>query len=317
MNTGPNNKYLADNVSLIRTALILILALSLFVFISMYISRGVRTNDQNILVDEKVFPEMQLIARSAIVYDMLDGKVIYSKNPDDVYPLASIAKVLTMVTAVELLPRASEITIKNEFLEAEGDSGLLKDERWKLSDLIGYSLMVSSNDGANAIASVAGAFLTKSDPSSVTREGFIVDMNKKAKEIGMERSIFYNESGLDLSLERSGSYGTARDVATLFSYALKEHPEILSATTYQNLTFTSISNISHRAQNTDTVLGLIPAVLGSKTGYTALAGGNLAIAFEPSFGRPVAIVVLGSTYDGRFEDMQKLVRNTMKLTSQR
>jgi D-alanyl-D-alanine carboxypeptidase len=48
----------------------------------------------------------------------------------------------------------------------------------------------------------------------------------------------------------------------------------------------------------------------SKTGYTDLAGGNLAVVFDAGIGHPVAVVVLGSTKEERFTDVQRLVRAT-------
>ncbi len=308
-----------ENKKLINLGLLLILALFLFVLVSLFISRGVRTHDQGVLVQEPridSFANTSIIARSAIVYDAQSGRVLYAKNPDDILPLASITKVLTAVTATELLPKDTIVTIKPEFLDTEGDSGLKQDEKWKLTDLIDFSLMVSSNDGAHAIAAVAGAFSTKADPSKITRDQFIADMNAEAKKIGMKNSHFNNESGLDISKTDSGAYGSARDVGILFNYTLKNKPEILAATRYQNLTFTSLSNIKHDAENTDIALSGIPAVLGSKTGFTDLAGGNLAVTFDPSIEHPITIVVLGSTYDGRFADMQTLVQKTMEYINQ-
>lgn len=307
-----------ENRKLLNLALLLILALSLFILVSLFISRGTRSHDQGALVEAPkvdVFKDTNLIARAAIVYDVKNKKILYAKNEHEVYPLASITKVLTALTAVELLPKDTVVTIKKEFLDQEGDSGLHVNEKWNLSDLIDYSLMVSSNDGAAAIASAAGAFQTNTNPTNLSRKDFIVAMNATAKKIGMESSEFHNESGLDVSKSQSGGYGSAEDIAMLFAYALKNHPEVLSATRYQNLSFVSVDKIKHNAENTDTVLGSIPAVLGSKTGYTELAGGNLAVMFEPTIERPVVVVVLGSTYDGRFDDMKNLVSTTMQLVS--
>ena len=304
-----------ENKKLINLALLLLLALGLVWIVSLYMSQGRRSNDEGVLVKKESvqpFERVSLIARSAIVLDVNKNKILFAKNPDDVLPLASLTKVLTAVTAVELLPKNTTVTIRKEFLDTEGDSGLRSDEQWKLSDLIDYSLMVSSNDGAHAIAAVAGAFQMKEEPSQITKDNFIRKMNDLARTIGMKSSHFSNESGLDLSKSESGGYGSARDITTLFSYTFKNHPEILAATKYLNLSFTSLSNIRHNAENTDIALSSIPAVLGSKTGYTELAGGNLAITFDPSIGEPVTIVVLGSTIDGRFSDVQTLVKMTME-----
>src|SRR5690606_28527663 len=119
-------------------------------------------------------------------------------------------------------------------------------------------------------------------------------------------SSFFNESGLDITESRSGGYGSAKDMTTLLTYTLREHPELFSATRYDQLVFTSLDNIDHRARNTNTDINAIPGLLVSKTGFADIAGGNLAIVFDAGLGRPIAIVVLGSTYEGRFSDVLTL-----------
>ena len=63
----------------------------------------------------------------------------------------------------------------------------------------------------------------------------------------------------------------------------------------------------HDAQNTNDALYLIPNLLASKTGYTDLAGGNLTIAYDAGFNRPIIVTVLGSTQQERFSDVVRLV----------
>ncbi len=308
-----------NNKKLLNLTLLLILLLSIIGLVSLYTSRAIRVPDKDSIVQEMINPFLgiSLEGQSVIVYDIKNEKVIYSKNPDTVLPLASITKILTAVTAVELLPSNTVVTINREFLSEEGDSGLLNEERWELSDLINFSLMVSSNDGTAAIASAAGAFLrTDTDPSSLSREDFIIKMNEKAKSIGMSSSHFNNETGLDITKEKSGGYGTATDLVRLFAYALRTSPQILSATRQDNLSFTSLNNITHSAENTDTAINSIPGVLASKTGYTESAGGNLAVVFDAGIGRPIAAVVLGSSYDGRFTDIKTLVDKTFEYIAQ-
>ncbi len=93
-------------------------------------------------------------------------------------------------------------------------------------------------------------------------------------------------------------------------YILENHPEILEATKYQTINISSLDKI-HTAKNTNVDVNQIPGLLASKTGYTDMAGGNLGIAFDSSIGRPVVVVVLGSTMDGRFQDVSKLVKASL------
>jgi D-alanyl-D-alanine carboxypeptidase len=71
------------------------------------------------------------------------------------------------------------------------------------------------------------------------------------------------------------------------------------------------------ARNTNRETGKFPLLLASKTGYTDLAGGNLALAFDAGFNHPIVVVVLGSSYDGRFADAEKLVWSTLEYLQSR
>ncbi len=87
----------------------------------------------------------------------------------------------------------------------------------------------------------------------------------------------------------------------LTAYLLRTKPELL-AKTKDLVVSTDSLNASHIAENTNALVGMIPGLIASKTGYTDLAGGNLVIAFDAGIGHPAVVVVLGSTKDERFSD---------------
>lgn len=291
----------------------------LLIFVSIVASH--LTNEKNTVTQTPVvtkapdpFAHINISAKSALVYDIRTGNVIYARNAKERLPLASLTKVLTMVTAIQMLPPGTTITINEEALNTDGDNGLYLNEKWSLSDLINFSLVASSNDGAEAIAGAAGAFANPSkpvDPSAISEQDFVQEMNKTALLAGMTNSIFYNASGLDVSATTSGGYGSAEDMTNLMAFALKHYPSILADTKYPTLSVTSLNGITHTIQNTDPILNTVPGIIASKTGYTDLAGGNLTIVMTPGLDDPISITVLGSTYDGRFSDMQTLVNATM------
>ena len=68
----------------------------------------------------------------------------------------------------------------------------------------------------------------------------------------------------------------------------------------------------HTLENTNQTIDAIPSPLLSKTGFTDLAGGNLVVVFDAGINHPVAVVVLGSTKDERFSDVQALVQETLR-----
>ena len=256
------------------------------------------------------FDSLKLEARAAYVFDVSKNEAIFKKNEFAQLPLASVTKLMMALTATDLLPEDSKITIRNEFIQEEGDSGLFVNESWRLKDLLDFSLLVSSNDGARSIASVVGAFDIKSEDYNLGRKDFIMKMNDRAQILGLKEMYFTNESGLDEG-SVSGGYGSAIDVEKLMQYILQNKPEILETTKYESVDINSLSR-KHTAKNTNIVADQIPGLLASKTGYTDLAGGNLAVAFDSSIGRPIIVVVLGSSLDGRFEDVNKLVKASLE-----
>jgi len=309
------NYFEIENKRLISLGFLLLILLSLIFLVSLYTSRGIRIYEEKKIAEiEKVnpFENTTIEAKSAIVWDIVNSEVIFEKNPDEKLPLASITKVMMAVTALDLAPEYTVVTIDKKFLEEEGDSGLFANERWRLRDLIDLSMVVSSNDAAAAIAAITGGVSAGTDVFEIGKKEFINKMNEKALSIGMEKSTFYKENGLDRDKENSGAYGSARDTAKLFEYALRNHPEILEATKYKNVNIKSLNDISHNVKNTNQSVGEIPGLLASKTGYTELSGGNLGVIIDPGIGRPIVIVVLGSTYEKRFEDVSILSAKTLE-----
>lgn len=249
-----------------------------------------------------------LTAESAIVWDQEAGEVLYEKKADEERPLASLTKLMTALVAAETnSDLGMPVQITSQHLAALGDSGLVANQTWDLRDLIGFMLMESSNDAARAVASASST--TESD--GYYAKQFIDRMNTTAENIGLESTYFFNPSGLDLNETLiSGGYGTARDVAHLFAYILDTNPDILTPTTKSSKVFRSIEGLRYTASNTNTWLAQFDNALGSKTGYTVLAGGNLVMGFDLE--NPVVIVVLGSTRTGRFQDMQTLYNATQQ-----
>lgn len=246
------------------------------------------------------FASLSVEAKAAYVYDVAAGKVLYSKNENDSLPLASLTKIMTAVTALTTTSPTKIITISKDDLAADGDTGLRSGETWSLSKLLQFTLLVSSNDGAQAVASAIGGV-------SAT---FVTKMNDEAAKQNLASMHFSNATGLDLSTTTAGAFGSAKDVAVLFANAFQQYPDIFGITKYSAKLISSQSGITHDAENTDEIVNHVMGLRASKTGFTDLAGGNLVIEFDVEPSHPVVAVVLGSSYDGRFRDMEKLVQAT-------
>jgi len=275
-----------------------------------------------IVLYKNAFDDINLQAKSALALDTATGKILYEHNKNLRTPLASLAKIMTAIIASEMLDENTTIIIEKSDINTDGDLGLLVGEKWRFKDLLDFTLMTSSNDGVSAIASQVGRLLLHSSmvisaQTQNPKEIFVERMNEKARELGLEQTEFYNESGLDMSAKKSGAYGTVEETARLFEYILDTNPYLLEATTRKTAQFNSQNNIEHTAKNTNEFVESFSGFIGSKTGFTDLAGGNLGVVFDSGIGSPIIIVVLGSTLDGRFEDVLKLYNASLAEVSQK
>lgn len=248
------------------------------------------------------FANVHLTAKAAIVYDLSNGQSLYEKNARTQLPLASLTKLLTAYAAADALMMNAPITLSPAAVAAEGDSGLTAGESFTVSDLTKLALVASSNDAAAALALTAG------DTREQNSENLLASA---AKAIGLSQTYALNGTGLDETESISGGYGSAHDIAILAGAIVKRLPEIAAATTEAEVTVTSKQGVPHTLKNTDTLVERLPSLLLSKTGFTDLAGGNLTIVFDVAIGHPVAVVVLGSTREDRFTDVDKLVDATL------
>ncbi len=246
------------------------------------------------------FNSLKLQARAVYVLDITTNKVIYEKNANVALPLASIAKLMTALLASEILKDETQVIVSTSSLALEGSNNLIANEAWRFKDLRDFTLLVSSNDGANAIALAAAS-------STIS---FVSEMNDKAATLNLSTLHFNNESGLDINQTTPGAIGSAKEVSQLMHYILMNRPDILSVTRHHTFKFTSLDGINHTGINTDRDITRLSGIIASKTGYTLLAGGNLTIVYSPSLNHPIIITVLGSTADGRFSDTLKLASST-------
>lgn len=246
-----------------------------------------------------VFDNLSLTAHAVIVKDINTGQIIFEKNADSALPIASITKIMTAVIATEYINNDNYYVSIVPESARDGDGEYLQTgARFKLKKLRDYMLVSSSNDGAAAIALATQKF----DKNN----SFVDKMNAKAREIGMSRTKFTNETGLDESKTTAGAFGSASDISKLVEYTILNHPNILEATRESVFYITSESGQYYTATNTNQTSDNFPSLLSSKTGYTDISGGNLVVTVDPSLNRPVVIVILGSTIEGRFSDAEKL-----------
>lgn len=260
-------------------------------------------------VEPDPFASTTLIAKAAYVLDMKTGQVLYQENANAQLPLASLTKVALVLSVIQALPEDTLVSTPSTYSAppSGGTSRLPAGQTWKLSDAISFTLTASSDDGADLLATAANDAIHQQYPQSPAEGATVWRMNNLVQQLGLVNTYYLNDNGLDISTTQSGAYGSAHDMAELFAYAASTSPATFAATTQPNVTVYSTTGVAATGVNTDTALDQIPGIVMGKTGYTDLAGGNLAVVFDAAPGHPVVAVVLGSTEDGRFTDMEQLV----------
>ncbi len=205
-------------------------------------------------------PHVQASTSSAYEYVLMDmdsGRVLASKNKDSPRLIASITKIMTAILAIENNDINDIVKVDSSISKSYGSGIYISiGEEIKLIDLI-YGLMLrSGNDAAIAIATY----------TSGTEEEFVKLMNKKAKELGMKNTVFYNASGLDT--DKIGNKSTAYDMALLTRYTMQNDTYKEIVKTKKHVVKTNLKTYVWHNKNK---LLSENYVTGGKTGYTKRA----------------------------------------------
>ena len=207
-----------------------------------------------------IFP-INVFASSTIVMDNDSGRILYENNSNERRLIASTTKIMTCILVLENSDLSKKITVGDEILKVYGTNIYVEvGEVLTIKDLL-YGLMLrSGNDAAIVLAN--NIFNSEDE--------FIHKMNDKAKEIGMNNTVFNNPHGLD---EETKNYSTAYDMALLAKYAYKNkmYRNIISTKKYNTK-----SNLkSYEWYNRVELINSYKYSLGGKNGYTPKAGKTL------------------------------------------
>lgn len=203
--------------------------------------------------------EISNAAQASILYCCDNGEVVYSSDCDKRLPMASTTKIMTAVIVIENCDITKTVKVKGDACGVEGSSiYLYENEKITIKDLL-YALMLeSANDAATALAIEVGGNV----------DSFVSMMNEKAKELGMKNTSYRNPHGLD----DDEHYSSARDLAVLMSYAMKNEcfAEITGSYRYSS----EMDGKSERRMflNHNRLLNSCEGVCGGKTGFTKRSG---------------------------------------------
>lgn len=229
-------------------------------------------------------------AKSIYVVDAATGTVLYQKDADTPRPIASLTKMMTILTILKNHDANEKVTIPQLAPYKPGDAlaGLTPGETFTLKDLVAASLIPSDNDAADSLAIY----------DSGTKEKFYGKMNTIAKEWGLSSATFASASGL----QDAGNQASAKDLATIARLGL--HNKLFAQlTSTKTMKVTSGQGRVYALNTTNDLLDGVK-VFGLKTGYTP-ASGECLVTLSKVGGHDIITVMLGS--QDRFGETARLL----------
>jgi D-alanyl-D-alanine carboxypeptidase (penicillin-binding protein 5/6) len=220
-------------------------------------------------------------ASGAVLWDPLDGRVLWGREARVPRRIASTTKIMTTLLAIEAGTLNDTVTVSATAAAADSQPGaaslgLRAGGKITMRDLLTGLMLRSGNDAAVAVAEhVAGS-----------EAAFVDDMNAEARRLGLDATNFINASGLTDSPEHHAS---PRDLAVLAHAAMTDERFADIAGTFR----ASIAGLG-TLESRNLLLSTYDGATGVKTGYTALAGQCL-VASARRDGRELYAVVLDST----------------------
>lgn len=253
-------------------------------------------SSMTIFVSAEEMP-VQVNAKSAVLMDCSTGKVLMSMNENEkLYP-ASVTKIMSMLLVTEAIDSGkialSDTVTASPDATAKGGSQIwLKEgETMTVDDLLKATAIGSANDACTALA----------DHIAGSEAGFVVMMNDRAKELGMENTFFENCTGLDDTTENHLT--TAYDIA-LMSRELINHERI---TNYTTVWMDTLRGGETELVNTNKLVRFYQGTTGLKTGTTSKAGHCLSATAKRGETHLIAVVLGSANSTDRFEGAKAML----------
>tara|TARA_R110002126_G_scaffold289250_1_gene443887 strand:- start:7070 stop:8212 length:1143 start_codon:yes stop_codon:yes gene_type:complete len=244
-------------------------------------------------------PRFETDAPIAYMTDLSSGAVLFEKNADKQIPPASMAKMMTVYVAFDLIQKG-KLKLDDKFR--------VNEETWKKWNnqgstmFLGVGDQVSVRELLHGIVTLSGndACVVLAEGIAGTEPAFVGLMNKRAKELGMLNSRFGNSNGWP---DEGVTVVTARDLATLGSATVNNFPKLYDAFYGQDaFEWNGITQ-----SNRNPLMGKVAGADGLKTGHTEEAGYGFTGSAEQKGRRLVSVLAGLDSYGGRIEESVKFM----------
>ena len=268
-------------------------------FISFLLALFIAITQVSIIFADTEEAKLDIVSKSAILMDASTGKILYEKNSHEKLPPASVTKVMTMLLICEALESGKikeddDVQISETAASMGGSQIFLEPgEIQKVDTLLKSIAVASANDACVAMAEYVGGSV----------EEFVVLMNKRAKELGMNDTNFVNTNGLPVD----NHYTSAYDIA-LMSKELLRHKKISKyLTTWMDEVVVGKKQAKIGISNTNKLVKHYTGATGVKTGFTQQAKYCLSASALRNNTHLIAVTLCAETSSIRFKDATSLL----------
>jgi len=253
-------------------------------------------------LQDNVYSNIKVDVDHIILQDHHSGEILYEKEADEkIYP-ASMTKIMTAIVTFDLLKKGETsldelITISEKAwrMSQSGYSSMfiMLNDQVSVEDLLKGIIIVSGNDSCVALA----------EGLSGTEEDFVLLMNEKADEIGLENTNFNNSSGIN----DPNNYSTPRDILKMSRYMIENYPEYYTYFKETTFTWDRTGGDPITQGNRNPLLYKNIGADGIKTGFLTVEQYSLAASIKRDERR---VTVVGSGYkskNSRSRESQKIL----------
>ena len=241
--------------------------------------------------------EIKVNGKAVYLVDSATGTEMYSSRSYERLPIASMVKIMTTLLALESVDRGElsldEMVLVSDVAASMGGSQVFLDsgKEYRAGELIKSIIVASANDSCVAMA----------ERLSGSVEGFVKDMNERAKALGMNNTNFVNCTGLPAP----ESYSSAKDVSIMFRELIK-HPKYFEYAGIWLEDFVHPDGRTTSMTNTNKLVRFYNGCDGGKTGFTSEAKFCLSATAERNGLRVVAVVIGADSSKERFASVSNL-----------
>ena len=267
-----------------------------YIFGANYLYEKKSKDKQESSISTVANPSFTFESEAQILMEPSTGRILYANNENERMLPASVTKVMTLLLIMEqidsgVLEYTDTVTCSKNAASMGGSQIWFKEgEQLTIDEALKAICVVSANDVTVAMAELIGG----------NEENFVIAMNAKARELGMENTHFMNCHGID----EEGHYTCAKDVAIMARELITKHPNILN---YTSIWMDSLRGGKTELTSTNKLIRFYDGATGLKTGYTSNALYNLAATATRKDTTYISVVMKAPSSDVRLAETKTLL----------